>query len=353
MRIFSGIIAAALIAWAGATQAQQPAPTVPPSAPSASAQAALERGLGAFRAGKQETAISALSSAAAMGDPSIRFFAEFYLARVYAADTGPVTDHTKAFVLYRKLADENLSVDPLTSQRAPFVAKALIALAGYMRAGLKEIDLAPSQRRATDYLHHAAVFFGDRDAQLELARLYLSADTPSDDVRRGLHYLAVLAEESHGPAQAVLAELFWRGRHVSKDDRRALALATMAAENAPQHERIWIEESYATIFCSSNQVVRAEAGVLVAKWRQTFSRPDGTAVRTGSFELLPARQCASGERVALAPPDASPGASSASKMEVAADPVAAARPVSVGAAKSAVPPGFKAAGIVEAAATKK
>jgi uncharacterized protein len=351
MRISSGIIAAALIACAGIAHAQQ-ATTVPPSASSALAQAALERGLGAFRTGKQEAAISALGSAAAMGDSSIRFFAEFYLARIYAADAGHVTDHTKAFVLYRKLADENLSVDPFTSQRAPFVAKALVALAKYMRTGLKEIDLAPSPRRATDYLHHAAVFFGDRDAQLELAKIYLNSDSPSDDVRRGLHYLAVLAEESHGPAQAVLAELFWRGRHVTKDDRRALALATMAAENAPQHERIWIEEGYATVFCASNQIVRAEAGVLVARWRQTFARPDGAVVRTGSFELLPARQCASGERVALSPPGASPAAS---KAEVVAAPVAALRPATAGTPPlkaTPVPPGFKAAGIVEATAKK-
>ena len=105
-----------------------------------------------------------------MGDSSARFVAEFYLARIYAADAGPAKDPAKAFVLYRKLADENLTIDPLASQRAPFVAKALIALAGYMRAGVKEIDLAPNPRRSADYLHHAAVFFGDRDAQLELAR---------------------------------------------------------------------------------------------------------------------------------------------------------------------------------------
>jgi hypothetical protein len=349
-------MAAALIAWAGLAHAQQT--TVPPSAPYASAQAALDRGLGAFRTAKYDTAIAALTAAAAMGDSSTRFVAEFYLARIYAADAGPATDHTKAFVLYRKLADENLTVDPLASRRAPFVAKALIALAGYVRAGVKEIELAPNPRRAADYLHHAAVFLGDRDAQLELARLYLGPDgskkAPKDDVRRGLHYLAVLAEESHGPAQAMLAELFWQGRHVAKDARRALALVTMAVENAPQHERIWIEEGYAAIFCATNQITRAEAGVLVARWRQTFLRPDGAVTRTGSFELLPARQCASGESVALAPPGGTPKLAKAPDVAVggATDPT---RPVPVGTTVKAGPPpvGFKAAGIVEAAAAKK
>ena len=191
-----------------------------------------------------------------------------------------------------------LPVDPLTSQRAPFVAKALIALAGYVRAGVKAIDLPPNPRRAADYLHHAAVFFGDRDAQLELARAYLGADSPSDDVRRGLHYLASLAEESHGPAQAVLAELFWRGRHVAKDDRRALALVTIAVENAPQHERIWIEEGYAAIFCAAAQPVREAASGLASRWRKMFAEPapvPAASLGLGARDLVLERQCANGE----------------------------------------------------------
>ena len=103
MRIFSGIIAAALMVWACAAHTQEA--TAPPGQ-YASAQAALERGLGAFRTGKHEIAIPALSAAAAMGNSSARFVAEFYLARIYAADAGPTKDLAKAFVLYRKLADE-------------------------------------------------------------------------------------------------------------------------------------------------------------------------------------------------------------------------------------------------------
>jgi TPR repeat protein len=340
-------MAAAMIAWAGVGHAQQAA--APPSAQYASAQAALERGLAAFRTGKHEIAISALTTAAATGDPSGRFVSEFYLARIYAASAGPATDHTKAFVLYRKLADENLDADPVTSQRAPFVAKALIALAGYVRAGIKEINLPPNPRRATDYLHHAAIFFGDRDAQLELAKIYLSGDGPSDDVRRGLHHLAVLAEEGHGPAQAVLADLFWRGRHVKKDDRRALALLTMAVENAPARERSWIAEGYATVFCTVTPITRAEAGVLVAGWRHTFLRPDGAVARTGSFEFLPARLCASGETVAIARPGASKAGAPASPVAAAARPITVVQTVKTG---SAPPAGFKAAGVVDAASKK-
>src|SRR5262245_13192861 len=279
----AGGVVAALLAWVGPSAAQQrPA--------FSSAQAAIDGGLGAYQAGRRDVAIAALAEAAQRGDQSERFVADFYLARIYSENIGGGADHTKAFVLFCKLADENLNVDPDTSQRAPFVAKALIALAGYVRTGIKEIDLPPNPARAGDYLHHAAVFFGDKDAQLELARGYLAGDAPSDDVKRGLHYLSVLTEESHAPAQALLAELFWRGRHVKKDERRALALVTMAAEGAPAHERIWIEDMYATIFCASTQPAREEAGLLVARWRKMFapSAPEPTVrMSLGARELLP------------------------------------------------------------------
>jgi exopolysaccharide production negative regulator len=337
------IAAAALIALAGTAAAQQ-------TRTDASAQAAIERGLGAYQTGSREAAISALSDAASRGDPSVRFAAEFYLARIYAENIAAGADQTKAFVLFRKLADENLDVDPETSKRAPFVAKALIALAGYVRAGLSDIDLAPNPGRANDYLHHAAVFFGDRDAQFELARIYLGGEAFSDDVRRGLHYLAALTEESHAPAQALLAELFWRGRHVKKDERRALALVTMAAERAPSHERIWIDDTYATIFCATTEAAREEAGRLVARWRHMFIPPPAgpdaaVSLTTGSPRaLVPERQCASGERAALGP------------TVTTTPPVAADQPAGAGLLQPAIPStgsaGFRAAGFVEPVAKK-
>ena len=345
------VAAAAFIVWTGSAAAQQ-------AATAASAQAAIERGLGAYQTGSREAAIAALSEAASRGDPSVRFAAEFYLARIYAENIAAGADQTKAFVLFRKLADENLDVDPETNKRAPFVAKALIALAGYVRTGLRDIDLAPNPGRATEYLHHAAVFFGDRDAQFELARIYLSGDASADDAKRGLHYLAALTEESHAPAQALLAELFWRGRYVKKDDRRALALVTMAAENAPSHEQIWIDDTYATIFCATTETARAAAEPLVARWRRMFTHPAAgpdAAVRVAAAPraLVPERQCASGERVALGP-------AGKAAAPVAAPAAAPAQPGGAGLMRPAAPTttgtttggGFRAAGFVESVAKK-
>jgi TPR repeat protein len=290
MRIFSGILIAALMAVAGSASAQQ-----------ASTRANLDAGLAAYRSGHSEIAIPTLTEAAARGDENTKFFAEFYLARMYSESAGGIANHPRAFVLFRKIADENAEVDPAESQRAAFVAKALIALASYTRSGLREIDLPPNPRRATDYLYHAANYFGDKEAQLELAKVYVSGEASKDDVRRGMHYLSTLSEESNPSAQAVLAEMFWRGNHVRRDEQRALALITMAVENAPAHDRIWIEEIYHGVFCGTSQDTRQVAEGFIARWRNFFARPTRPADGVGLVgrDLLPERQCSNGEKVAV------------------------------------------------------
>src|SRR6185295_6073422 len=118
MRIFSGTVAALVIAAAGVAWAGE-------GVKYASPQAAFEQGLGAYKSGYYEIAIPALEQAAKSGPELNRFFAEFYLARIYSDNSGALTNHAKAYELYQKLADENADVDPDDGQRAPFVAKAL------------------------------------------------------------------------------------------------------------------------------------------------------------------------------------------------------------------------------------
>jgi TPR repeat protein len=298
MRTFSGVLAAALIAGCFV-------PAAAGEAKFASPQAAFEQGIDAYRAGSYEAAIAALEEAAAKGQEADRFFAEFYLARIYGNNNSPRTDHAKAYMLYQRLADENADIDPEDNQRGPFVAKALTALAGYVRRGVEEIGLRPDPERAIEYLQHAATFFGDKDAQFELARHYLSGESRPEDVRRAMHYLSVLTQEGHPAAQALLADLLWRGKHVAKDERRALALITMAVENAPAHERMWIEDVYQSIFCASSQGTRTQASGIIAEWRKIFGRPSDSSQRMG-LGRGSQRTCSNGEPVHIAPAVATP-----------------------------------------------
>jgi TPR repeat protein len=232
------------------------------------------------------------------GGESTRFFAEFYLARIYS---NAHADHAKAYLLFQKLADENADADPDDGRRAPFVAKALTELATYLRRGVREIGVRPDLPRAVEYLNHAATFFGDKDAQFELAKFYLSGTGSEEEIKRGKHWLSVLTEEGYPAAQALLAELLWRGRYVKKDERRALALITMAVENAPAHERMWIEELYQHMFCATSQGTRKQADGLVAVWRKMFSRPAEPTDRMalGVRELPPRWSCGNGEQIVI------------------------------------------------------
>ena len=291
MRISSGVVAALLLLGSAAAAVG--------GVKYASPQAAFAQGLGAYKSGYYEIAIPALEEAAAHGSDPDRFFAKFYLARIYSDNTGAQTDHAKAYLLFQKLAEENADADPDDGERAPFVAKSLTALAGYLQRGVKEIGVEPDAERAMEYLQYAATFFDDKDAQFELAKIYLTGIGEEADIKRGMHYLSVLTGEGHAGAQALLADLYWRGRFVQKDEQRALALIRMAVENAPEHERIWIEDIYQNIFCGTSQGIRKQADGMVAVWRKMFARPAARTERMGlgGRGMQPQRACGNGELV--------------------------------------------------------
>lgn len=261
----------------------------------ASPQAAFEHGMGALKAGRPDIALPALEHAAGRG----LFLAEFYLARLFADGTSPYADHAKAYVIYQRLADQHADIDPDDDQRAPFVAKAFTALAGYLRQGVPAIGVRPNPQRAAEYLHHAATFFNDQDAQFELAKLYLDGVGVPVDTKRAMHWLSVLTEKGHAGAQAFLADLYWRGRHVPREPNRAYALVTVAVENAPAHERIWIEDIHQNIYCGVSEQARRQAEGLVVSYRRHYGRAAVTIDRYGlaPLQLGPVRTCSNGETV--------------------------------------------------------
>lgn len=261
----------------------------------ASPQEAFENGIGAYRAGHLELAIPALEAAAAKN----MFFAQFYLARIYSDNSTPYTDHPKAYALYQRIADEYADVDPDDDQRAPFVAKSFVALSQYLQTGLPQIGQKPDYVRAMELARHAARFFNDDDAQFELARLQLRSEASTQDTPSAIHYLTVLTEKGHASAQALLADLYWRGKFVKSDAALALSLINVAVVNAPARERIWIEDIYQNIFCGAPKDVRAQAEGRVAGWADKFSRKSETIDRSGLATLAPRplRTCANGEPV--------------------------------------------------------
>jgi TPR repeat protein len=263
-----------------------------------SAEAAYDQGMGAWRGGFVEQAIPALKFAA---DGNV-FFAQFYLARIYADNGTPYTNHPAAFELYNKIARDYANIDPDDDLRAPFVARAFTTLAGYARHGLAQINVAPDAARAVELLRHASQFFNDQEAQFELAKHHLRGEGTRQDTPTGLHWLSTLATRGHAGAQAYLADVYWRGRYgVPRDQLRAFALISVAVENAPDSERIWIEDIHHLIFCGASSGVRTQAEGVVADWRKRYGGTLSSSQRSGLGMPSPAaaeRTCRSGEVVA-------------------------------------------------------
>jgi hypothetical protein len=257
-------------------------------------QAALDQGLGAYRAGFYHLALPALKYAA---DNNL-FLGRFYLARLYADRSSSMTDHSKAYRLYQEIVEQHAaSIDVDDDERAPYVGRALTAVAGYIYRGLPEIELVASAERAAQFFQEAATFFRDPDAQFELAKLYLKGDGVVEDRKTALHWLSRLTQDGHAGAQAFLADLQWRGKFVKQDGQSALALITIAAENAPGPERIWIEEIYQNIYCNSAPNARRDAEPLITSSRRLYSPRGGAALNEGISDLglSPARTCGNGE----------------------------------------------------------
>lgn len=275
----------ALTVDAGPSCAQAPVKFVSP-------EAALEQGLGAYRAGVYVIALPALTYAA----ENKLLLGQYHLARLLADSATATTDHVRAYHLYRQIVEEHASsIDVDDDVRAPYVGKALTALARYIYRGLPEIALEPNPTRAAEFLEEAATFFREPDGQFELAKLYLKGDGVAEDRRKALHWLSTLSQGGHAGAQAFFADLLWTGKVVSKDEKRALTLIMLAVENAPGSDRIWIEEIYQRIFCGSASGIRQQADGLVASYRQAYSPRVSEPAEKAADSPAPTRTCGNGE----------------------------------------------------------
>lgn len=259
-----------------------------------SPEVAYDHGRSALQAGHPEIAIQAFEYAA----ENDVFLAQFFLARTYADNAISFTNHGRAFDLYQQIVTEYAEVDVDDDPRAPFVAKAMVALAQYYRNGLAEAGVAPDAEQAANLLRNAAKTFRDEDAQYEYAKILLTGDGAPADPREAVYWLRGLSTRGHTSAQALLADLYWRGTHVKRDPTQALLLITLAAENAPAADRVWIEDKYQNIFCGAGEGVRQQAQGAVADWRSKYGRSrDEKMSRDGLATIQPRAQrtCSNGE----------------------------------------------------------
>jgi hypothetical protein len=263
-----------------------------------SPEAALEQGINAYRGGYVEFAIPALRHAARHGE----FLAQYLLAAILSDNAGAHTDHGEAFRLLREIVVKNVNVDPDDDPRAPYISKALFFFGEYLHRGVPELNMAANPAMALRYIEHAAKFFGNRDAQFLLAKMLIAGDGGRKDPALAFHFLSTLVQGGHPGAQAFLADQYWRGTHVPKDEARALALAELAVKGAAPTDHLWIDDIYQNIYCGMNEPRRDEARPLVRRWGQFFTFGAGqrkSDEARAEIGIVPTRTCADGKLVPL------------------------------------------------------
>jgi uncharacterized protein len=266
---------------------------------------AMKQGISAFNGGYYELALPAFEALEAT-KPQV---ARFYMARIFADSEGAYTDYGKAFQIYRELATELENIDPDDDELGPIAAKSLTAVSKFLREGNLSAGIKQDIEEANRDLQRAALTFDDKDAQFELAKVYLRGEGPDtmdggDDtaskIENGRHWLSRLSQEGHPGAQAVLADLMWRGKFVKPNPAAALNLIDVAVANAPPSERVWIEDIYQNIFCNAGEGVRLQATGRVADWHNRYGRrPELSENKSGLDDLTaePVRTCQNGELV--------------------------------------------------------
>ena len=209
------------------------------------------------------SSLSALQYAAEDGHP----IAQWKLGRMYAEGNGVAQNDLLAFDYFSRIANAHGEDSPSAPQ-AQIVANAFVALGRYYLTGIPNSKITSDPERAREMFSYAASYFGNADAQYDLARLYLKTTnaTPSD-FTYGARWLGLAAQKGQHQAQAMLGQMLFNGDRLPPQRARGLMWLTLACENAGPDES-WIKESYNRAVASASESDRALALQMLEHWVQ-------------------------------------------------------------------------------------
>jgi len=232
-------------------------PVAASAAPSAAGAVSLKGG-----ALPAENSLSALQYAAEGGHP----IAQWRLGRMYADGDGVARDDLRAFEYFSRIANQHAEDSPSAPQ-AQIVANAFVALGRYYRDGIPNSRVRSDRERAREMFQYAATYFGNADAQYNLARMYLDGVSGQRDPKYAARWLAQAAQKGQFQAQALLGQMLFNGDLVPRQAARGLMWLTLARDNAGPDE-IWINEVYTGALKRANEDDRAMAGRMLERWVQ-------------------------------------------------------------------------------------
>jgi TPR repeat protein len=227
--------------------------------PGAGAAAALKK---AVPTPTPDTSLTSLQYAAEGGHP----IAQWKLGRMYANGDGVTQDDLRAFEYFSRIANAHAEDSPSAPQSA-VVANAFVALGRYYLSGIPNSTIKSDPERAREMFSYAASYFGNADAQYDLARLYLrGVGTSRDDFRYGARWLGLAAQKGQHEAQALLGQMLFNGDQLPRQAARGLMWLTLARDGAP--DETWIKDSYNKAFSKASEDDRAMALQMLEHWVQ-------------------------------------------------------------------------------------
>jgi TPR repeat protein len=235
--------------------------TIPVVAAQPGAAAALKKAIPSTAT--PDTSLTSLQYAAEGGHP----VAQWKLGRMYASGDGVTQDDLRAFEYFSRIANAHAEDSPSAPQAA-IVANAFVALGRYYLNGIPNSKITSDPDRAREMFSYAASYFGNADAQYDLARLYLkSAGTSRDDFRYAARWLGLAAQKGQHEAQALLGQMLFNGDQLPRQAARGLMWLTLARDSAGPDE-IWIKESYNKAISRASDDDRAMALQMLEHWVQ-------------------------------------------------------------------------------------
>jgi TPR repeat protein len=233
-----------------------------PAAAALTAQALKKVAAPAVTAASAPT-LNSLQYAAEGGHP----VAQWKLGRMYADGDGVAQDDVRAFEYFSRIANAHAEDSPSAPQAA-IVANAFVALGRYYLNGIPNSKIKVDTERAREMFSYAASYFGNADAQYDLARLYLKTpDASRDDFRYGARWLGLAAQKGQHQAQALLGQMLFNGDRLPPQRARGLMWLTLARDSATPDEA-WIKESYNRAITKASDDDRAMALQMLEHWVQ-------------------------------------------------------------------------------------
>lgn len=167
-------------------------------------------------------------------------------------------DDLKAFEFFSRIADASTDDGP-DPQNSAVTGSAFTALGTYFLEGIKGTYVRPNPERAYDMFNYAASYYGEPNAQYNLARLYLDG-TVSRRSPAGGAVVQPRGREGPSPAQALLGDMLINGLGGVPVQRvKGLMWLSLAREGAEGRKDDWIVALYEKNWAAANEDDRAEA----------------------------------------------------------------------------------------------